>query len=76
MDKFSYFTRSDLTYNNYYSPCPVEIVYNTILIPIHKYAEFEHIELPSKITIKNSLLKATFEQSLVFDNGVIEIKNF
>lgn len=75
MDTFSYFTRPDLTYNNYYKPSPVELIYNTILIPIDKYPDLENYEISNKVTIKNGRTKGIFEQSVVFDNGIIELNN-
>lgn len=75
MDKFSYFTRPDLTYNNHYTPSSVEIIYNTILLPIDKYPELYQNELPNKVILYNQNHKSSFEQSVVFDNGIIELNN-
>lgn len=75
MDIFSYFLRPDLTYNNFYKPSPVELIHNTILLPVDKFPNLENSDIPNKITIKNIRTNGIFEQSTVFDNGIIEFND-
>jgi hypothetical protein len=59
-----YYTIADYNSQNYYELCPVEKIYDTILIPIDNYPEFNTITTGSKINI---LYKNNKNQQSVID---------